>query len=251
MDDRSVIDRALARTPCAAPMPDQTPPSPGELSATITRADFARLYKDAFPTLVIIASAEVGPRDAEDVVQQAGALALTRLDRFAQGTNFRAWMAAIVRGVASNHRRSERRLGLRLRDFASRDPNGSAVEPPPGEAPNRSGLPDLPISTPASTPHPSHTPTTPGPRPDDPHTPYDTPWVAGFDPRIRDALMQLPAPQRTCLLLRAVCGNNYQQIAAILDIREPTARANVHRARAALAHVLGPHLSLGQESANG
>lgn len=236
-------------------MPDQPLPSHHAHPATISRADFARLYQDAFPTLVIIASAEVGARDAEDVVQQAGALALTRLDRFTQGTNFRAWMAAIVRGVASNHRRSERRLGRRLQVFASLGKNDSQPPPSQPEHAIRSGLPDphsAPGSRPDGPPNSSKptTPTTPN-SPQATSAPHDTPWVAGFEPRIRDALMQLPAPQRTCLLLRAVCGNNYQQIAAILDIREPTARANVHRARAALAPLLGPHLPLGQESANG
>lgn len=66
-----------------------------------------------YPTLVLVASAEAGSTDAQDVVQAGVAIALTRLDTFEPGTDFRAWMSAIVRNAARNHRRGRRR-GLRL-----------------------------------------------------------------------------------------------------------------------------------------
>jgi len=68
---------------------------------------FADLLEGARPTLRLVAAAEAGRQHADDVVQQAGEIALCRLDSFTPGTNFGAWMAAIVRGAARNHRRRE------------------------------------------------------------------------------------------------------------------------------------------------
>ncbi len=74
---------------------------------TLARAEFARLFDAATPTLRLVAAAEVGRSHADDVVQQAAIIAMERLDRFEAGTDFRAWMAAITRGAARNHRRGE------------------------------------------------------------------------------------------------------------------------------------------------
>lgn len=79
-------------------------------------------------TLRVIASAEVGPADADDVVQEAAIRAMDKLRDYTPGTNFRAWMAAFVRYTASNHKRSERRRSarrLRLAGMSSRHDQAS------------------------------------------------------------------------------------------------------------------------------
>lgn len=91
---------------------DRTP------SRRLTREEFASLFERACPTLRVIASAEVGRADAEDVLQEAAMSAMRKLDEFEAGTNFGAWMAAFVRYCASNHRRSERRHKSRRRRLA-------------------------------------------------------------------------------------------------------------------------------------
>ena len=83
--------------------------APVPAGARLDRHAFAELYAQWYPTLRTVAAAHVGPDAADDVVQQAAITAMARLDRFALGTDFRAWMAAIVRGAGRNHRRSERR----------------------------------------------------------------------------------------------------------------------------------------------
>lgn len=71
--------------------------------------EFAQLYVRWYQTLRAVAAAQAGPDAAEDVLQQAAIIAMSRLDRFTPGTDFRAWMSAIVRGAAKNSRRAERR----------------------------------------------------------------------------------------------------------------------------------------------
>ena len=51
-------------------------------------------------------------------MQEAVIIAMKKLDQFTPGTNFTAWMASIVRGVASNTRRGERRRRDRVRRLA-------------------------------------------------------------------------------------------------------------------------------------
>lgn len=75
---------------------------------------FAALLEEHRPSLRILAAAEVGPSDADDVVQDAAIAALGKWNDFTPGTNFRAWMAAFVRFRAANHRRGERRHRKRL-----------------------------------------------------------------------------------------------------------------------------------------
>lgn len=81
----------------------------------------------------MVAAAEVGRAHAADAVQQAAMTALGQLDRFQRGSDFRAWMAAVVRGAARNMRRSEQARARRERtprliattsDMDSPDPAG-------------------------------------------------------------------------------------------------------------------------------
>ncbi len=85
---------------------------------SLSREEFEREYTRAYPTLHVIAAVECGRNDAEDAVQEAVIIAMKKLDQFTPGTNFTAWMASIVRGVASNTRRGERRRRDRVRRLA-------------------------------------------------------------------------------------------------------------------------------------
>ena len=87
----------------------QTIRQPQPPTKSLDEPAFAQLYVRWYQTLRAVASAQVGPDAAEDVLQQAAIIAMARLDRFTPGTDFRAWMAAIVRGAAKNSRRAERR----------------------------------------------------------------------------------------------------------------------------------------------
>lgn len=66
----------------------------------------------------VLAAGLVGRSDAPDVVQQAYIIGLRCFHEFAPGTSFHAWMSAIVRNVARNHARGERRRSNRTKLFA-------------------------------------------------------------------------------------------------------------------------------------
>ncbi len=200
----------------------------GDSSETgFDRASFARAYRASYATLVLLARAQGAGDEADDVVQKAAIVALDRLDRFEPGTNFRAWMAAIVRGVARNDRRGRRRRETRIQKLAlattlDHDPHASSdvlrtenprVHPPkidetpsgPGESGSGGIRVDLPVH---------------------------------FNADLRNALESLGPVQAACLVLRAVHGHSYDEISAMLDIPAATARSHVFRARAALVSKL-------------
>ena len=72
-------------------------------------AAFEALYSEAAPSLYVLATGLVGRSDAADLLQEACTVAFKRMDKYQQGSDFRAWMAAILRHTASNHLRGERR----------------------------------------------------------------------------------------------------------------------------------------------
>ncbi len=171
--------------------------------------DFDSEFQRAHRALWVVAAAIVLNRaDADDVVQEAALIAVRKLDTFQPGTNFRAWMAQIVRNVAMNHRRGALKQSRRL--AASPDPHAT---------------------------HPA-----PSPRPD--QSPVDT--LGGLkreqnalsDSMVR-ALRDLDPTARACILLRCIEGLNYAEISGLLAIPEGTAMSHVFRARAALAAALG------------
>ena len=100
-----------------------------QTTTALTRDEFASLLDRERDTLRVIAAAEVGRSDAEDVVQEASLRALKKLGDFTPGTNFRAWMSAFVRMTASNHRRSDHRRRKRHLSLARRS-SGARHDPP-------------------------------------------------------------------------------------------------------------------------
>jgi len=186
----------------------------------LSESEFDRLFEAARPTLRVVAGAECGFDLADDAVQQAAIIALDKIAEFEPGTNFTAWTAAIVRGVARNTRRGEKRLRLRQAKHSI----------------------DRRDSTPADHTHAAALPNTgirPGAEGPEVHIPES------FDPDLREALSRLTPEQRACLLLRTLLEHPYDTIAELLAIPTTTARSHVYRARTRLLDELSPSLAQG------
>ncbi|MCB9885492.1 MAG: RNA polymerase sigma factor [Planctomycetes bacterium] len=78
------------------------------LSADEFTAAFARHGR----TLWVLAAAWVGRENAMDLVQETAALAWQRRDRFAPGSDARAWLSQIARHLGANERRRKRPLSV-------------------------------------------------------------------------------------------------------------------------------------------
>lgn len=186
-------------------------PTPSRLSPEA----FSDAYRSAYASLLLVARAQGAGSDADDVVQKAAMVAIDRLDHFEVGTNFNAWMSAIVRGVARNHRRGEKRAAERVLRFASADTidRDPYTDPEPGAGPR--------VSPPGGGGAPA------------------IEFPPGFREDLRNAVESLEPIRGACLVLKAVHGHSYDEIAAMLDVAPATARSHVFRARAALAASLG------------
>ncbi len=175
---------------------------------------FAQQFQACSPLLWSIAAGVTGRRsDAEDLVQDAAAIALTKLDEFDPSTSFPAWMGQIVRNVARNARRQSIR---RKTDAA--DP--AAFESQPAQSP-------VPLAP--------HVLTSSNPISDDPRTTH------AFDDDVLHALDSLDELPRLCLLLRTLHDIPYRNLARILSVPEGTAMSHVHRARHLLRQRLANH----------
>lgn len=79
--------------------------SNSESGEALSRAEFARLLTASSRILWHIAATAGERSAAEDVVQEATVIGLSKLSEFRSGSNFTAWMGQIVRYVAMNHGR--------------------------------------------------------------------------------------------------------------------------------------------------
>ena len=75
----------------------------------LDHAEFGRLFVEHARVLWVVAAAFVPKVMVEDVLQDAAAVALSRLPDFDATTSFRAWMTQIVRFTAANLQRRARR----------------------------------------------------------------------------------------------------------------------------------------------
>lgn len=135
---------------------------------------------------------------AEDVVQEAAVVALGKLDQFQPETNLTAWIAQIVRHLAMNRSRKERRQRSVLADARK-------VSRQRGPTPVANGA--NPLNPEHSLEH------------------------RQMDDQILRALNEVGETARACLLLRTLEGLAYSRIAALLEIPEGTAMSHVHRTR--------------------
>jgi len=183
----------------------------------LTPEEFARRHQKAAPLLWTVAAGVLGaPADAEDVLQEAALMALSKLDRYEPGTNFEAWMASFVRNVARNHGRKRRRRGTEPQASEVLDGMGNAPRPS-GEAhsdPSRNGALQGEGVVDAG-----------GRLEPDQHA---------FDDHVVHGLGRLSEDQRAALLLRSVHELSYREISDVLGIPEGTAMSHVHRARQSL-----------------
>jgi len=172
-----------------------------EGSAPLSREGFAEQFSASFRAFWLVAAGVLGSRShADDVVQEAGLIALSKLDQFPAGGNFPAWMSAIVRHVALNTARKEHRRRTSRIDGEAGEPAAPPDAPPPD----------------AGRVSPSG------------RLPGDQEF---FDDRIMHALSSMSEIARTCLLLRTIEDLEYSEISRLLEIPENTAMSHVHRAR--------------------
>lgn len=76
----------------------------------LTRAQFAEEFSRSSRTLWCVAAAVLRDRSrADDVLQEAAIIGLRKLDEYTPGGSFVAWMSQIVRYVALNEGRKEKR----------------------------------------------------------------------------------------------------------------------------------------------
>ncbi|MCG8406477.1 MAG: RNA polymerase sigma factor [Phycisphaerales bacterium] len=165
--------------------------------------DFAAQFERSSRILWLIAAGTTGDRSmADDIVQEATVIALSKLEQFKPGTNFTAWMGQMVRHVAMNTARKEHR-----RRSVSLDLDSTL------EAKPHAGTPDQPADLrlgargelPADQGH--------------------------FDDRIMQALHDVSDVARACLLLKTLGGLDYAEISRVMEIPEGTAMSHVHRTR--------------------
>lgn len=200
-------DMGLA-VPGRASSPLEGRAGPEEERATLTPEEFTTRFGEASPSLWCIAVAVLGGRsEAEDVIQDAAAIALSKLDAFDRGTSFAAWMGEIVRNVARNHARKQDRRRTSTADPQTIDAVRPAAGPPSGGVLR----PDLSV------------------REDQ----------GEFDDRLMAALGRLEETARICLLLRTLESMSYRDISRVLAIPEGTAMSHVHRSRRTLRETLG------------
>lgn len=169
-----------------------------ERQETLSHEAFAGYYIDAFPHLCSVAAREVGWSSAEDVVQRAAIVCISKIKDFDNGSDVFAWMTTIVQLTAKNCRRSEDRMKRRERSV------GQRLGPP--------ALPSMDLQS-----LEMHAETT---------------------RMLRNAVETLEHVPKMCLLLKVVMGHSYAEISTITGVPEATARSHAHRARRILAERL-------------
>lgn len=172
-------------------------------------AEFIRQFESSRKTLWCVAAAVLGSAaDADDVVQEAAMVALSKEDERRRVTNLPAWLAQITRFVALNHRRAGKRSEEHRRGAASEKP----------EAWHASAGDGRPIDSTGSL----------------------MSGQQAFDDSMTRALASLDETARACLLLRVVLEMTYEQISAVLEIPAGTAMSHVHRSKRRLLEQLSP-----------
>ena len=169
---------------------------------------FANDCSNAQSRLHCIAFGITGNReDAEDVVQQAIAIAIEKNQSFESEFKFLGWLSGIVRNCALNHRRKIIRRRTRATD---------------------------PVHLTAVKDESS------GGSPIDHRTGNVLAMQRAFDDKVHTALEEISPKARSCLLLRTIEGMSYREISTLMDVPEGTAMNMVHRSKKRLREILTP-----------
>jgi len=169
------------------------------MSDRLSLEGFAARFEASSRTLWCIAAGVLGRSDqADDVLQEAAIIAMTKLLQFDAGTSFTAWMGCIVRNVALNHARRRRQAAAAIDPHAL---EAVVAQDQRGPVAPLSGTGEL----------------------DDARE--------CFDDRVLAGLNTLDETARACLLLRTLLDMPYREISLALDIPQGTAMSHVHRAR--------------------
>jgi len=147
------------------------------------------------------------PSHVEDVLQSAVLEAFARFDRYAEGTNFRAWMFRFVTLELFNRNRK--------REPA---PFGDGMDDFPGPPPQ--DVPDDALAFVLGSPGP---------------------LLEHFEDEIAEALSQLPAAERAVLLLRAVGEFSYHEMHTILAIPLGSVIGYLSRSRRTMRQALADY----------
>lgn len=170
-----------------------------KMSDRLSLEGFAARFEASSRTLWCIAAGVLGRSDqADDVLQEAAIIAMTKLLQFDAGTSFTAWMGCIVRNVGLNHARRRRQAAAAIDPHAL---EAVVAQDQRGPAAPLSGTGEL----------------------DDARE--------CFDDRVLAGLNTLDETARACLLLRTLLDMPYREISLALDIPQGTAMSHVHRAR--------------------
>jgi len=166
---------------------------------------FAAQYRQLYPRLRLIAEGITGDRaHADDIVQDAAMIALEKINSFAPGSSFSAWLAEIVRRCSLNYTRKHQRRRTSTADphILTQTTNATheaadtrAIVSEQGE------LVDL---------------------------------QSAFDDEVVRALDELEHEPRCCLLLRVVQNLSYIEISDLMGIPQGTAMSHVHRSKKVL-----------------
>ena len=147
--------------------------------------------------------------DAEDIVQQAYAVAIEKNQSFETQDKFLGWLAGIVRHCALNDRRKRLR-----RKTNPVDP--SNIQKYVGDVQSVESGGTLDAGDLASL-------------------------QKEFDDEVIKALESISVEARTCMLLKIVENLSYKEISVLMQIPEGTAMSMVHRARTSLRTALANH----------
>ena len=187
--------------------PGSAPQDPGQ-PESLDREGFTAAFRASYRVFWLIAMSVV--RDAglaEDVVQEAAMVGLRKMDQYTFGTNFGAWMGTIVRNLALNQARKERRGRT------------SPLSPTPAYGGNRA---NASVRSHESSPAPHDNP--------EPVASDGSP-ASEIEPLLRQWLDEVGDVPRACLVLRTLEGLDYAEISRLLQIPEGTAMSHVHRTR--------------------